>query len=196
VIADPIGATRVVARVHSFEATKPITAGEGGMILTTSKAFAARIRALARPDYAIAAAGCPQPLTDLQAAMALAQWRQYRDFVGARATICRAYLTKLPAGLAVGKYRFQTHLAMEKCCTVPYRFVGYVPQVARLVNAAERRGIGIKQPVKPLCIHQLLGLDGRNYPGAESLIAQTVSLPLYPSLRPEAQAEVLELLLA
>jgi dTDP-4-amino-4,6-dideoxygalactose transaminase len=76
----------------------------------------------------------------------------------------------------------------------PYRFVGMVRSAARLAAAAARKGIGIKRPVKPLCVHQLLKLDDAGYPGARELIDHVVSLPLYPSLPLHDLREVVDLL--
>jgi len=91
----------------SFYATKTITTGEGGMITTEDDALAERCRIMALHGiskdawkrytaegswyYEIIAPGYKYNMTDVAAAMGLAQLRKYRAMHGRRCAIARAY---------------------------------------------------------------------------------------------------------
>ena len=102
-----VGASKSDACVFSFYANKTITTGEGGMIATRDPIVAARARMMrthglnrdafdrfnrvgASWSYDIVAAGFKYNLTDLAAAIGLAQLERVYEFQARRAGDCRA----------------------------------------------------------------------------------------------------------
>jgi perosamine synthetase len=92
--------------VFSFYGNKIITSGEGGMITTNDAEFYARARYLR--DHAMSAeirywhteVGYNYRMTNIQAALGLAQLEQIDDFIAARARLLAAYRAALePRGI-------------------------------------------------------------------------------------------------
>src|SRR5205809_122932 len=95
----PIGGGSAAA-VFSFHPIKAITTGEGGMVATDDAALADRLRLLrfhgiardtwsrygrrGNPGYDIVVLGFKYNMTDLQAALGLAQLARFQEFVEAR----------------------------------------------------------------------------------------------------------------
>jgi len=111
----PIGGGSAAA-VFSFHPIKAITTGEGGMVATDDAALADRLRLLrfhgiardawsrygrrGNPGYDIVALGFKYNMTDLQAALGLAQLARLQEFVEARTRIAAWYreaLAQVPA---------------------------------------------------------------------------------------------------
>jgi len=107
------------AGAYSFYATKTITTGEGGMLVTDDEALARRaqsmrLHGIGRDSwkrysadgswyYEIEAAGFKANLGDLAAAIGLAQLRRAEDLRAARAAIARRYLTAFADDAAAGR---------------------------------------------------------------------------------------------
>ncbi|MFH2077083.1 MAG: DegT/DnrJ/EryC1/StrS family aminotransferase, partial [Pseudomonadota bacterium] len=112
-------------------------------------------------------------LTDLQAALGLAQLRKLPVLIGRRRAIAGQY----------DKFLREYHLSMPVCPPdrehIYYRYVIRTKHVAELLAAGRDAGIAYRRPVfKPL--HHYLGMTG--YPQTEAAFLETVSLPIYPSL--------------
>jgi dTDP-4-amino-4,6-dideoxygalactose transaminase len=54
--------------------------------------------------------------------------------------------------------------------------------ISQFMQYCYRRGIKVKQPVKPYPLHRYLNLPGKNFPNTAYIMKSTVSLPIYPSL--------------
>jgi dTDP-4-amino-4,6-dideoxygalactose transaminase len=173
------------ASVLSFYATKLITTGEGGMILSRDRSLLARVRD--RRDYDERhrhATRYNYKLTDFQAALGRSQLRRFPAALARRAAIARRYRrawAPLPIRLPESGQR-STH--------AQYRFVIAVP---RRATAAARQlltlGVIARAPVyQP--IHRTLGLSG--FPGTEEAWRHALSLPLYPGLTAPEQAQVIQ----
>jgi dTDP-4-amino-4,6-dideoxygalactose transaminase len=186
----PVAPSPAVARVISFEATKPVTCGEGGLLLSDDPALLARARSLRDAPYDWKAAAAPAPLTDIQAAVARVQWGRYPEFLRERRALADRYAARLGSGRAVGPWGFRAHPAMGAADTLPVRWVGECADADGLIAAALRAQVEIKRPVKPQALHQLLGLPDGDFPGAARLMRTLVSLPLYPGLGHAAQDRV------
>jgi perosamine synthetase len=107
------------AGAFSFYATKTITTGEGGMLVTDDAALADRARTMRLHGigrdawkrytaagswyYEIQAAGFKDNLTDLAAAIGLVQLARASELRAARAAIARRYLDGLAAEAAAGR---------------------------------------------------------------------------------------------
>lgn len=170
----PVGSVGDVA-VLSFYATKPITTGEGGMLLSSD----ARILAAGRDLREYDGKDDDRPrfnykMTDLQAALGLAQLAQLPGFLRRRGAIASRY-----SG-ALGARSVDLPLSPEDRVPTWYRYVVRGPLPAEQhVSRLQALGVDARQPVfRPL--HRLLGLAG--FPGADEAWRRAVSLPVYPAL--------------
>lgn len=152
----------------SFHPTKCLTTGEGGMLLARDPALLARARALRDTSGA--------RLSDLAAALGLAQLARYPEALRRRAALAQAWrdaLHGLP-GLDLGwhgrlrsmAFRFPLHRAggLDACQA-----------------AFAARGVHVRRGVDAL-LHRALGLPDTAFPRATAHFATTVSLPIYPAL--------------
>ncbi|MCG2741097.1 MAG: DegT/DnrJ/EryC1/StrS family aminotransferase [Syntrophaceae bacterium] len=170
--------------VFSFYATKVICTGEGGMVAANNRQLLDRIRDLRDYDEkADDRLRYNYKLTDLQAALGLAQLRKLPALIGRRRALARQYDEFLRENL----------LPAPACPPdrdhIYYRYVIRTKQVAELLAAGGEAGIAYRRPVfKPL--HHYLGITG--YPQTEAAFIETVSLPIYPSLHDEEIKTILQ----
>jgi len=168
-IGGPTGRAGRVA-VASFYATKLLTTGTGGMLLTDDDALAEHARDLRdydnrntwRARYAYA-------MNDIQAAMGRVQLRRLPGFVARRRDIAARYtdaFAPLPLGLPSGEGH------------VYFRYAVRTPEREMLEDYMNERGIEAKRPVYRPAHHDL----GGEFPGAEAAHSAFLSLPIYPSL--------------
>jgi dTDP-4-amino-4,6-dideoxygalactose transaminase len=196
----------------SFYATKNLTTGEGGMILTEDEELAARIKVLALhglskdawkrfsdsgyQHYEVTAAGFKYNMTDMQAAIGLAQLPRIENFAQRRAEIWAAYdraFADLPCLLPeppAPHLRHAWHL--------------YTPllQIERLrasrddvLNALNAENIG--SGVHYIAVHRhgfyeaSYGWSARDFPNADFISERTLSLPLSPALTDQDVGDVI-----
>jgi perosamine synthetase len=169
----PIGSFGVMS-VFSFYATKVICTGEGGMVAANDWQLLERIRDLRdydeKDDHRLR---YNYKLTDLQAALGLAQIRRLPVLIERRRAIADHY------DEALREYHVSVPICPPDREHIYYRYVIRTKQVAELLAAGEEAGIAYRRPVfKPL--HHYLGMTG--YPQTEAAFLETVSLPIYPSL--------------
>ncbi|MEJ2428358.1 MAG: DegT/DnrJ/EryC1/StrS family aminotransferase [Deltaproteobacteria bacterium] len=172
---EKIGTLGKVA-ICSFYATKIITTGEGGMLLSPDLSLLARAKDLRDYDkkehFSVR---FNYKMTDLQAALGRSQLQKLESFLGQREALAEVYnkeLATLP-------------------CTLPpspegrifYRYVISIQEnVRELVQKLLNMGIEVARPVyRPL--HRYLNLE--DYPGAEMAWQSHLSLPIHPSLTSE-----------
>lgn len=168
--------TRGQLAICSFYATKVITCGEGGMVVSRSKGLTERVRDLrdydGRDDDKVR---YNYKMTDIQAAVGLCQLDRLDEFIQRRRFIAGAY------DAAFGE--LPMNLPVQAPGHIYYRYVidtrrdaGEVIRKLGLKNIRAARPVG-----RPL--HRHLGLDG--YAGTETAWRSAVSLPIYPSLSEE-----------
>ena len=171
--------------LFSFYATKMMTTGEGGIVLTDSAKFAERVRDLRdydkKKDYRWRT---NSKMTDLEAAMGLAQLRKLPSFIEARRKVAAFYQTAL-ADLKLGlppQERGGDH--------VYFRYVLRVPRNAGpLIRELNAKKIEAKAPLfRP--VHRYLGLRDSDFPETSRAMKEACSLPIYPLLDSESAAEV------
>lgn len=203
----------------SFHPVKTITTGEGGAITTNDHELARRLRLLRSHGIEREAdrlalrdqgfdRGEPNPwyyeqqtlgfnyrITDLGAALGLAQLRRIDQFIGRRREIARAYdaaLTGIPhlRSLQAGddaRRRSAHHLYI-----VDIDFVALGKSRRVVMGELRQRGIGTQVHYIPLYrqpMHRTLGQPGQ-FPHAERYYSGCLSIPLYPSLTDEDVARV------
>jgi dTDP-4-amino-4,6-dideoxygalactose transaminase len=170
--------------VVSFYATKLLTTGEGGMVLSRDRRLLARARD--QRDYderRRPAVRYNYKVTDFQAALGRSQLRRFPAMLARRTAIAARYRrrwARLPVTLP--------YLDADRI-HVYHRFVIGVPTRA---SAAARRlaaaGVNARLPVfRP--IHITLGAKG--FPGTEEAFRHALSVPLYPALTLREEARVI-----
>ena len=171
----PVGSFGEVS-IFSFYATKMITTGEGGMIVTNSSKIAARLRDMRdydkKPDYRFR---MNFKMTDLAAALGLEQLKKLKGFVSER----RKIAAEFDGALQGTSLKTPANSKARPC--VYFRYVLRAGNSAAAIRTLQRQGIDAKSPVyKPM--HRYLKLSASDFPETERALREAVSIPLYPGL--------------
>jgi perosamine synthetase len=160
-----VGSFGVLA-ICSFYATKVLTTGEGGMVLSNQPKLINAIRNLREYDeVAKFEVRYNYKMTDVQAALGLSQLLRLPEFIARRKKIAKAYDAAL-AGQDVAPFRLADR---------DHIFYRYVVKHKKLAN----KSIQAVRPVfKPL--HHYVGSNA--CPVSDLLMKQCLSIPIYPAL--------------
>jgi len=196
-----VGTGKSIATVFSFYATKSITCGEGGMVVTQDPGLALRLQCLRHHgidrdafsrlsgrswDYDVAEDGFKANLTDIAAAIGLVQLGKLDAMQSRRETIAKRYLEELadlpltlPAQPLPGDSH-SWHLFIIRLNSLsPLGRDGFI-------DAMSAQGIQCGVHYIPLYRHSFWqraqGLDPANFPVAEAVFASSVTLPLYSAM--------------
>ena len=200
------------AGVFSFYATKTMTTGEGGMLVTDRDDIAARARVMrlhgidrdvwnrytsqnASWRYDVVAPGFKYNMTDIAAAIGRVQLARAHEFLRQRTRIAVRYrealgaldFLRVPAASASHAWHlFIIHLVTEKLTVDRDAFA----------DELMRRGIGISVHFIPLHIMSYYraryGLKPESFPRAMESFRTCLSLPLSPSLTEEEVERVID----
>ncbi len=171
--------------IFSFYATRMITTGQGGFVVSKKKKNLESIKDLIqydeRDDYKVR---YTYNLSDMQAALGLKQIDLLDYFINVRREIAHIFNKKLLAG---------NHKIPEdhpERSNIYYRYPVRVKiPVKDAIDLYRKQGIEVKKPVyKPL--HHYLSYDRNNFPNTEDVYMSTVSVPIYPTLHP-SQVELI-----
>jgi perosamine synthetase len=201
----------------SFYATKTLTTGEGGMITTENPQYAARLRILSLHGiskdawkrytsegtwrYDILETGYKYNLSDLQAALGLAQLSKCDRMRDARASIAEFY-TRALRGLDAYEVPADSGDSPDSHHAWHLYVIQVNADVLRIdrnsvIEELKDRGIGTSVHFIPLHLHTLyrqLGYSLGEFPNAEERFSASISLPIYPSLTEEDTGRVAEAL--
>ena len=187
----------------SFYATKTLATGEGGMVTTENDEWAERIKILRLHAiskdawkrysgegswyYEVVEAGYKYNMTDIQAALGLAQLRKLEWMWEKRKEIADKYTEA-----------FRNSEFIETPKVKPDRISAWHLYVIRLnlealsidraqfIEELEIRGIGTSVHFIPLHKHPFyrdaFGYNSRDFPVAEWLYEKIISLPIYPGM--------------
>lgn len=163
--------------VYSFYATKMLTTAEGGMLLTNGRHIWNAVLGLRdydnKEDYKIR---YNYKMSDVAAAMGLAQLKRLSLFISRRQKIAQMYNKSLD-GLGIQL----PYPAQHKTHTYFRYIIRTDRNAGDIISRLNRSGIEAKKPVfKPL--HTYLGLSDRDYPVTSQVYRTAVSLPIYPGL--------------
>jgi dTDP-4-amino-4,6-dideoxygalactose transaminase len=172
------------AGIFSFYATKVMTCGEGGMVVSNSKEFADRIRDLKTYDEK----DNYEPrfnykMTDIHAAVGLRQLDRLDAFVQRRRAIAQRYRSAFSFPGPALPPDDPTHIY--------FRFViGLKTNSQPLISQLSNKGIGCARPIH-LPLHQYLNIAG--YPITDTAWKTTLSIPIYPALSDEAVQRIIDI---
>ena len=197
----------------SFYATKTITTGEGGMVTTERDDYAARMKLMSLHGlsgdawnrysarghwyYEVTDFGFKYNLTDIAAALGLAQLPRMTEFQRRREEIARTYsdafsdldtcLAPRDAGLGLHAWHlYVLELSLEALA------VGRDEIIERL----RRKGVGTSVHFIPLHLHpayqRAYGYKPGQFPKAEAVFAGACSLPIYPAMTDAEVGHVVE----
>ncbi|MFO0582486.1 MAG: DegT/DnrJ/EryC1/StrS family aminotransferase [Anaeromyxobacter sp.] len=197
----------------SFYATKTITTGEGGAAVTANEAWADRMRIMSLHGisrdawkrytaqgnwfYEITAPGYKYNLTDVAAAMGLAQLLRANSMRDRRAEIVRRYTEVLGGRDDVELLSWapdRTHA--HHLFVMKPRLERLSVDRDRLVMELKDRGIGCSVHFIPLHMHpyyrDTFGYRPSDLPTAEGLFRRSISLPLFSAMSDAQVARVIE----
>ena len=202
----PVGSLAEVT-IFSLQARKVVTTGEGGMIVTNDRALAERLRRLRHQGMSLSdfarhntsptmfeeypEIGYNFRITDIQAAIGLAQLDRLDDLLARRRAVAERYQRALaghpvfipphvPAGLVPNWQSYQ--IALRPGAQVTRNLV-----MDRLyvMGVPTRRGVMASHLEPPYS-----GM-GAVLPNTERLATTTLQLPMHPALNPAQQDRVL-----
>lgn len=201
------------ATVFSFYATKTITTGEGGMIVTRDEAVAQRCRAMrlhgisrdafdrytsTKPawHYEVIAPGFKYNLTDIASSIGLQQLKKAWSFQERRQWMAERYNMEL-AGLPITAPPQPQNGDIHAWHLYAIRLDDSV-QISReeFIQQMSARGIGCSVHFIPLHLHpywqKAYDLQPHDFPAAWRAYERAVSLPLYTKMTDDDQSRVIE----
>jgi len=182
----------------SFNGNKVVTSGGGGMVVTDDAGLAARARHLTRQarlpgaEYAHDAVGFNYRLTNLCAAVGVAQMEQLTGFLDRKRRIAARYRTAFAGAPGISCQPAAPWAEpMPWLFTVTIEGGGPVP-ARRLVEHLAARGIEARQLFRPLPLLPIYAsAQAYRVEVAAALHARAVSLPSSVNLTPEDQDTVI-----
>lgn len=208
-----IGALESDAAVFSFYATKTITTGEGGMVVTHSPELAKRCRVMrlhgisrdafdrytsTKPawHYEVVAPGFKYNMTDIAASLGIHQLKKAKVFQQKRSQMAARYdsaFYELPLTLPPHAPDSDTHAWH----LYVIRLTDEAPvKRDRFIELMAEKGIGCSVHFIPLHLHpywrDLYRLKPEDFPNAQKGFEQAVSLPLYTKMSAEDQQRVIQ----
>ena len=207
-----IGALDTDATVYSFYATKTITTGEGGMIVTRDAALAQRCRTMrlhgisrdvfdrytsTKPSwhYEVVAPGFKYNMPDLAAALGIQQLKKAWRFQAQRQALAEKYNAAfdglpviLPPQAEVGDLHAWHLYVIRLRDGAPLNRDEFIQRMAE-------HGIGCSVHFIPLHLHpywrDTYGLTPAAFPAAQAAYERAVSLPLYTCMTEADQQRVI-----
>jgi len=207
-----IGTLDSDATVFSFYATKTITTGEGGMVVTRDASIAARCKVMrlhgisrdafdryvsTKPSwqYEVVAPGFKYNMTDMAASMGIHQLKKARRFQQKRQEMAERYHREL-AGLPVQLPPVAPFGDMHAWHLYVIR-LGEGSPIGRdaFIEAMAQRGIGCSVHFIPLHLQpywrDTYKLEPEDFPHALQAYRQAVSLPLYTRMSDDDLSKVI-----
>lgn len=170
----------------SFNATKCLSTGEGGMVLVNDRALYERMRDAKQNNLP------PARFSDLQAALGLAQLQRYPAMLERRKQLAARYFKELDTSITWNSSALDERAFREVQVhnSVFFRFpVMAEGNPQQHITAIEQDfGISLRRGVDAL----LHNPKEQHFPGAEKRFAQTLSIPLYPALTDDEVTHIIQ----
>jgi dTDP-4-amino-4,6-dideoxygalactose transaminase len=194
------------AGAFSFYATKTITTGEGGMLVTDDDAIAERVRIMSLHGisrdawnryatngswhYEIEDAGYKYNMTDIAAALGVVQLERAEELLAARRSIAAAYsagfgasvaadLLELPGDAVDGSHAWHLYIVRLELDRLAL-------DRAAVIAALREEGIGASVHFIPLHLHPYYrrrwGTRPEDHPVATREYERVISLPIWPGM--------------
>lgn len=162
--------------VFSFYATKLLTTGHGGMVLSRSDEKLNTMRDLMQYDHRLQyRQSFNFRLTDFQAALGRSQLAKLDDFISQRRDIARRYNQSFKA-------ISRAQVPSRAKGSTYFRYILEVEDVDSWITHACALGVDCRRPVfKPL--HEYMNLNRDDYPNSDRAHRHSLSIPIYPGLR-------------
>jgi dTDP-4-amino-4,6-dideoxygalactose transaminase len=173
----------------SLFATKVITSGEGGIILTDDDNIAREVRLLrnhGKPEEWVTyhtAIGSNYRMSDITAIIALSQLNRLQEIISKRDHLARQYTELL-----------EEYIPLLKPVHPPnrsnwYKYIVLLPKSmnrARIKQQMKERGIGLQGEVYAVPLHRQPVLEHlaveSTFPNADDICGRHICLPIYPGL--------------
>jgi perosamine synthetase len=186
----------------SFYATKTLTTGEGGMIVTKHKKWEERLRRLRLHGitsdawkrytaagswkYDVFEAGYKYNTTDVNAAMGLVQLQKLNALTTLRKTIADRYNNAFAEAEEIIPYVIEND-RKSSWHLFPLRLDVRKLKIGRdeFIELLKKRGIITSVHFIPLyrfSLYKKLGWKKKDFPGSEWVFNRVISLPIYPSM--------------
>ena len=212
---EPIGDCRYSdIAVFSFHPVKIITTGEGGLAVTNDGELATRMARLrnhgitrdadlmrGEPDgpwyYQQVELGWNFKMSDIQAALGLSQISRLESYVRQRHAVADTYNEALRDLPLVLPYQDADSYSAFHLYPVQIDQAAISTSRGMVFSRLRAAGIGVNVhyiPVHTQPYYRALGFKTGDYPAAESYYANTLSLPMYPTMTPEEQQSVVSAL--
>lgn len=182
---------------YSFYPTKNITTGEGGMLTTDDGEIAEQARSLRMngvtksawdrygpggyKHWDVVRLGWKYNMSDIQAALGLAQLQDMDLWLGKRGVLDTAYRHFIDRDLAVPLEPDQTDMIWAR-----HLFVVRVKDRDQVMGRIQRRGVGVGVHFRAVYqlkyYHEKYAIPAGFCPVAEKASDEVLSLPLYPSM--------------
>jgi len=197
----------------SFHPVKPMTSGEGGMVITSEKSLDKKLKRFRNHginqdfkereknqtyEYDITEIGFNYRLTDIQAALGRSQLKRLDQMTQKRKKIASFYnealqqVTEL-SPLTLKPDRTHSH----HLYVVQLNKTFHKEDRDQLFNFLKSKGIGVNVHYKPVYLHTLYQKKGYltgSCPVAESAYERILSLPIYPDLKEDQVIRVINTL--
>jgi perosamine synthetase len=160
--------------VFSFYATKMITTGEGGMVLTDERDLYEKVTELRYYDKKpLVPTRYNYRMTDFQAALGLSQLKKLKHFIEQRKRIASAYNEGLKG------CNCKTLDINDDRTPAFYRYIIMLDRMRTVRDSVRKRGVMCEKPVyKPL--HEYFRVP--DCPNSSRAFRRALSIPIYPSL--------------
>jgi len=188
--------------IFSFHPVKPITTGEGGMVVTNNEEIARKLKIfrnhgmIKNPEkgawyYEIEKPTGNYRMTDIQATLGISQLKKLDKFIQRRREIARIYYNSLKdiEGIILpqeseesGWHIYPIHVSKERR--------------REIFNKLREEGIGVQVHYMPIHWHPFYkNVFGKeNYPKAEEYYQRAITLPLFFKMTNEEINKVTEIL--
>ena len=208
---EPIGNCRFSdITIFSFHPVKIITTGEGGVAVTNNKQLADNMRLLRShgvtrdPDlmthashgpwyYQQVALGFNYRMTDLQAALGCSQISRLENYILKRHGLAKQYNEWLGDLPVVIPFQHEDSYSAYHLYIIRLKLNEITLTHREVFSSLREKGIGVNLhyiPVHTQPYYKKMGFAKGDCPEAEKYYQEAISLPLYPRLSSQQQADV------
>jgi perosamine synthetase len=161
--------------IFSFQATKCLTTGEGGAVISKSPQLMQKIE----KSNQVGAS-----MSDMQAALGISQLSRYDEMLKLRREIAERYFRDFPDSIT---------FSLKQVNSMFFRFPLLVKQDFETIRQEfEREKIAVRKGVDTL-LHRKLHYSDKMFPNTSFLFEETISLPIYPDLKEKQISRIIRI---